>query len=441
MWGPDNKIYFASDRDGRMNLYSTDLATKETKQLTGFKDFDIKFPSMGKDSDRLRARRGHLSATTAGRQSGRAGADFHQGRPRRRTPGDRRCRRAPRKRQPRAGRQARHRRRARRTVLRARQGRHAAQSVQHLQRARTRRPMVARRQVDRLSLRRHRARASSTFARRTARASRSSSPRARTPITSRRSGRPTARNCSGATAWSACASWTWAPRPSRSWTTATWPKSVPTTGRPTASGSPGTARKRRAWRRSISTASTAASASRRRTAGTTRATRRSATTANISAHVRARLQSHLRHAEFLRGLPQHGARLSHHAGQGDSRSARPERATRSARPTKDKKAGRRQKARRRQAGRGRSPDDKKPASVTVDEDGLRERLTALNIPPGNYQALRMVDDRVFYLRAQDDDGGGDEDGPGDQKSEPVRLQPQGAQGNRARRGQRLRDHL
>lgn len=50
MWGPDNRIYFASDRDGRMNLFSTDLTGKETKQLTTFKDFDIKFPSIGKES-------------------------------------------------------------------------------------------------------------------------------------------------------------------------------------------------------------------------------------------------------------------------------------------------------------------------------------------------------------------------------------------------------
>ena len=50
MWGPDNRIYFISDRDGRMNLFSTDLTGKDTKQLTTFKDFDIKFPSIGKDS-------------------------------------------------------------------------------------------------------------------------------------------------------------------------------------------------------------------------------------------------------------------------------------------------------------------------------------------------------------------------------------------------------
>src|SRR5437660_4538149 len=50
MWGPDNHIYFISDRDGRMNLFSIDLASKQTQQLTTFKDLDIKFPSIGKDS-------------------------------------------------------------------------------------------------------------------------------------------------------------------------------------------------------------------------------------------------------------------------------------------------------------------------------------------------------------------------------------------------------
>ena len=50
MWGADNRIYFISDRDGRMNLFSTDLTGKDTKQLTTFKDYDIKFPSIGKES-------------------------------------------------------------------------------------------------------------------------------------------------------------------------------------------------------------------------------------------------------------------------------------------------------------------------------------------------------------------------------------------------------
>src|ERR1700688_3918474 len=50
MCEPDNKIYFISDRDGRMNLFVVDLVSKATKQLTSFKDFDIKFPSIGKNS-------------------------------------------------------------------------------------------------------------------------------------------------------------------------------------------------------------------------------------------------------------------------------------------------------------------------------------------------------------------------------------------------------
>ena len=50
MWAPNNKIYFISDRDGRMNLFVVDLTSKDTKQLTSFKDYDIKFPSIGKES-------------------------------------------------------------------------------------------------------------------------------------------------------------------------------------------------------------------------------------------------------------------------------------------------------------------------------------------------------------------------------------------------------
>ena len=48
MWGPDNKVYFLSDRDGRLNLFSADLATKEQKKLTNYQDFDVRFPSIGK---------------------------------------------------------------------------------------------------------------------------------------------------------------------------------------------------------------------------------------------------------------------------------------------------------------------------------------------------------------------------------------------------------
>lgn len=48
MWS-GNKIYFNSDRDDikRMNIYSYDLTTRETKKLTNFTEFDVKFPSLG----------------------------------------------------------------------------------------------------------------------------------------------------------------------------------------------------------------------------------------------------------------------------------------------------------------------------------------------------------------------------------------------------------
>jgi len=48
MWAPNGKIYFVSERDGRANLWSYDLATKKTAQHTAFKDFDVKFPSLGR---------------------------------------------------------------------------------------------------------------------------------------------------------------------------------------------------------------------------------------------------------------------------------------------------------------------------------------------------------------------------------------------------------
>ncbi len=48
MWR-GSKIYFLSDRDElkRMNLYVTGLGDGSTRQLTHFKDFDCKFPSLG----------------------------------------------------------------------------------------------------------------------------------------------------------------------------------------------------------------------------------------------------------------------------------------------------------------------------------------------------------------------------------------------------------
>ncbi len=51
MWHGE-RIYYLSDRDSsrRMNLFVTDLADRTTRQLTNFRDFDIKFPSLGDEA-------------------------------------------------------------------------------------------------------------------------------------------------------------------------------------------------------------------------------------------------------------------------------------------------------------------------------------------------------------------------------------------------------
>ncbi|MFZ2323868.1 MAG: PDZ domain-containing protein, partial [Ignavibacteriaceae bacterium] len=48
MWS-GNKIYFLSDRgeNERHNLWVYDLSTKQSRQVTNFKDFDVEFPSIG----------------------------------------------------------------------------------------------------------------------------------------------------------------------------------------------------------------------------------------------------------------------------------------------------------------------------------------------------------------------------------------------------------
>jgi len=48
MWSGD-RVYFVSDRDEKkkVNLYVCDLKTKETRKLTDFAEYDIKFPSIG----------------------------------------------------------------------------------------------------------------------------------------------------------------------------------------------------------------------------------------------------------------------------------------------------------------------------------------------------------------------------------------------------------
>ncbi len=51
MWHGDT-IYFGSDRgpERRINLYSYSLKTKQVKQLTDFKEYDVDWPSLGPDS-------------------------------------------------------------------------------------------------------------------------------------------------------------------------------------------------------------------------------------------------------------------------------------------------------------------------------------------------------------------------------------------------------
>jgi len=48
MW-VDDQVYFVSDRDGRANLFVLDMVSEQTRKLTHFEDFDVKFPSPGDD--------------------------------------------------------------------------------------------------------------------------------------------------------------------------------------------------------------------------------------------------------------------------------------------------------------------------------------------------------------------------------------------------------
>lgn len=48
MW-VGNKIYYLSDRDHTMNIFCYDLETKQTKKITNFDKYDVKFPSVTAD--------------------------------------------------------------------------------------------------------------------------------------------------------------------------------------------------------------------------------------------------------------------------------------------------------------------------------------------------------------------------------------------------------
>ncbi len=49
MWY-DNEIYFLSDRDRIMNLFAYNLETGETRKVTNYTEYDVKFPSLGTTS-------------------------------------------------------------------------------------------------------------------------------------------------------------------------------------------------------------------------------------------------------------------------------------------------------------------------------------------------------------------------------------------------------
>nr|MBA2623435.1 PDZ domain-containing protein [Chthoniobacterales bacterium] len=61
-------------------------------------------------------------------------------------------------------------------------------------------------------------------------------------------------------------------------------------------------------------------------------------------------------------------------------------------------------------------EPKKPVVVKVDLDGIQSRLVALKIQPADYGDIRMVGDRIFYLRRSlGDERAGDDDNPDSRK--------------------------
>jgi tricorn protease len=58
MWS-GNKIYYLSDRDRTMNLFVYDVTTQQTRKITNYTDYDIKFPSLG-DQDIVFEKGGEL---------------------------------------------------------------------------------------------------------------------------------------------------------------------------------------------------------------------------------------------------------------------------------------------------------------------------------------------------------------------------------------------
>src|SRR6266576_6285409 len=60
----------------------------------------------------------------------------------------------------------------------------------------------------------------------------------------------------------------------------------------------------------------------------------------------------------------------------------------------------------------KKPEDKskKPVVVKVDTDGIQNRIVGLEITPGDYRNIRMLEDgRIFYLRRTAADEVGEEE--------------------------------
>ena len=139
-----------------MNLFSIDLTSKETKQLTNFKDYDIKFPSIGKDAIVFEQAGYIWRYDLASGQAAPVPIQDERGFCLR-SRGVGRCREAYRVASAR-------RRMAQRVIVVARGDLFSVPAkdgtprnlTQDLQRARARRGLVARRQMDRLQLRCHR---------------------------------------------------------------------------------------------------------------------------------------------------------------------------------------------------------------------------------------------------------------------------------------------
>src|SRR5262249_36720590 len=72
----------------------------------------------------------------------------------------------------------------------------------------------------------------------------------------------------------------------------------------------------------------------------------------------------------------------------------------------------------KEGGKKEEKKEKKPMTVKVDLDGIQNRIVGLDITPANYKDLRLVKDRVFYVRRTVGDNSGqdeEEEGPEKQK--------------------------